>query len=514
MCVTNVYGVEMSGDEDEGLFEDNAKKSRKRKDRFDKSIYSPPSINMSEKAWVQINEGSDKVVAVFKNVHNQTIIAGSVIAQSGCWSMLKGGLTVNLTSPAQLHFESENSTIELWADNISLQPFTKDQWIDQQSESIKKIRQRKVRFHVADKEGKMVQGAKVSIEQTRPHFPLGCATAETILTNTAYQDWFTARFKVTTFDNEIKWYYTETSRGHENYSIPDAMLAFTKQHGISVRGHNIFWDDPRFQPNWVKSLAPEEFVAAVNNRLDSVVLRYSGQVIGWDVVNENVHFSFFEDKLGVNASAILFQRAQQLDPKTTMFMNEYNTLEYAKDLNGTPAKYLQKLMEIRSFPGNEGLLAGIGLESHFSEPNIPYMRACLDILGATKLPIWLTELDVARGPNQALYLEEIMREGYSHPSVHGIIVWAGWKPTGCSRMCLTDNYFKNLPAGNVVDKLIGEWKIQKLEGMTDVNGVYEHHIFHGEYFINVTSPYTTISLMQQLEVTNDTLEPLDVWISI
>ncbi|KAJ4945364.1 hypothetical protein NE237_002687 [Protea cynaroides] len=30
--VTNVYGVEMSGDEDEGLFEDNAKKSRKRKD--------------------------------------------------------------------------------------------------------------------------------------------------------------------------------------------------------------------------------------------------------------------------------------------------------------------------------------------------------------------------------------------------------------------------------------------------------------------------------------------------
>lgn len=30
-------------------------------------------------------------------------------------------------------------------------------------------------------------------------------------------------------------------------------------------------------------------------------------------------------------------------------------------------------------------------------------------------------------------------------------------------MCLTDNQFKNLPAGDVVDKLINEWRTKSLE---------------------------------------------------
>jgi hypothetical protein len=30
------------------------------------------------------------------------------------------------------------------------------------------------------------------------------------------------------------------------------------------------------------------------------------------------------------------------------------------------------------------------------------MRSCLDILGSTGLPIWLTEVDVGKDPNQVL----------------------------------------------------------------------------------------------------------------
>ncbi|XP_059648018.1 endo-1,4-beta-xylanase 4-like isoform X2 [Cornus florida] len=483
-------------------------------DSFSQWLYLEEGLLYSFSAWVQISEGNEIVVAKFRNSQNLSMIVGSVIAQPGCWSMLKGGLTVDVTMPAELHFESKNTSIELWVDNVSLQPFTRSQWRDQQSKSLKKIRKRRVRFHVSNKKGKRLQGVKINIKQTRPHFPLGCATALTILENKAYQNWFTKRFTATTFDNEMKWYFTEEIRGHENYSIPDAMLAFAKQHRISVRGHNIFWDNPKYNMDWVRSMSPKELLSAAMTRMGSIMSRYSGEVIAWDVMNENLHFSFFEDKIGPNASAMFYKIAQALDYETPMFMNEYNTLEYVEDMNSIPAKYVEKLRKIKSFLGNEEMVVGIGLQGHFSEPNIAYMRASLDFLGATKMPIWITELDVERGSNQATYLEEIMREAYSHPAVEGIIVWSGWKPTGCSNMCLTNNDFKNLPAGDVVDKLIEEWKTDNLQGVTDENGVYANHIFHGEYIVTVSNAFAGENLTKHLVVTSDKSEPFDVWISI
>lgn len=200
----------------------------------------------------------------------------------------------------------------------------------------------------------------------------------------------------------MKWYVTENTRGKEDYSLPDAMLAFATQNGIPVRGHTILWDDVQFQPSWVKSLQPAELKAAADKRLQSVVSRYAGKVIGWDVVNENLHFSFFENSLGANASAVFFQNAHQLDSKTTMFMNEFNTIEQSGDSKVTPALYLQKLKEIRSFKGNDGP-TGIGLEGHFDKPNIPYMRASIDTLSAAGVPIWLTEVDVRESANQVYF---------------------------------------------------------------------------------------------------------------
>ncbi|KAK2974753.1 hypothetical protein RJ640_010013 [Escallonia rubra] len=70
---------------------------------------------------------------------------------------------------------------------------------------------------------------------------------------------------------------------------------------------------------------------AAAQRINSVVSRYKGELIAWDVVNENLHFSFFEDKLGKNASEIFYSSAYHLDPRMTMFMNEYNTIEYSGD---------------------------------------------------------------------------------------------------------------------------------------------------------------------------------------
>ncbi|XP_042515955.1 endo-1,4-beta-xylanase 5-like [Macadamia integrifolia] len=469
-------------------------------DSFSQKLYLLKDRLYTFSAWVQVVEGNVPVTAVF-STSGGMIHAGAVHAESGCWSMLKGGLTVNSSGPVELYFESKNTTVEIWVDSVSLQPFTKKQWSSHHDQSVEKVRKRKVRFQAVDAEGKTFAGAKVSIIQKKASFPFGSAISKAILNNPAYRNWFTSRFTVTTFENEMKWYSTEPSPGKEDYSIPDAMLALAKQSGISVRGHNIFWDDPKFQPEWVKSLSPDQLRQAAAKRIDSIVSRYKGQLIAWDVVNENLHFSFFEDKLGGDASAGFYQRAHQLDGGTTLFMNEYNTIEDSRDGMSTPAKYLQKLRGFQS----AGQI-GIGVESHFGIPNIPYMRSSLDVLAAANLPIWITELDVGKNPNQAQFLEEIIREAHAHPAIKGIVMWAAWRPEGCNIMCLTDNNFKNLATGDVVDKLINEWSPRNLVGSTDDNGTFEISLFHGDYEATFTHPSKNSTSTMSLEVTTGTAE--------
>jgi GH35 family endo-1,4-beta-xylanase len=286
-------------------------------------------------------------------------------------------------------------------------------------------------------------------------------------------------------ENEMKWYSTEYNQNQELYEIPDKMLALAEKYNISVRGHNVFWDDQSKQMDWVSRLSVPQLKKAMAKRMENVVSRYAGKLIHWDVLNENLHYSFFEDKLGKYASGEVFKEVGKLDNKSILFMNEYNTIEEPNDAAPLPRKYLAKLKQIQSYPGNSKLKYGIGLESHFGTPNIPYVRGSLDTLAQAKVPIWLTEVDVKKGPKQVEYLEEVMREGFAHPGVKGIVLWGAWHAKECYVMCLTDKNFKNLPVGDVVDKLIAEWKAVPKDAKTDDNGIFEAELFQGEYNVTV-----------------------------
>ncbi|CAL0316336.1 unnamed protein product [Lupinus luteus] len=453
-------------------------------------------------AWFQISEGSESVSAIFKTNGSGLIRVGQVIAKHGCWTLLKGGIVANFSSNAEILFESKNSRVEIWADSISLQPFTEKRWRQHQDENIERVRKSKVRFQVTDINESALQGATVFINQTSSRFPFGCGMNDHILTSKDYQSWFASRFKYTTFTNQMKWYYTEAERGVENYTIADTMLKFTKENGISVRGHNILWDNPKQQPEWVKTLSPKELKEAAAKRIESVVSRYRGQLIAWDVMNENLHFRFYEDKLGENASAEYYAKAYQLDPNTTMFLNEFNTLEYRMDELSSPWNYLKKLKEILSFPGTDGISAALGLQGHFgtSQPNLPYIRSAIELLSTAGVPLWLTELSVDPNPKQAEFFELILRECYSHPAVEGIIMFAGPAVAGFNETTLVDANFKNTAAGDVVDKLIEEWGTKPQKAIADSTGSVEISLHHGDYDVIVTHPLTNSSITLNLSV--------------
>ncbi|KAL3634686.1 hypothetical protein CASFOL_021740 [Castilleja foliolosa] len=441
-------------------------------------------------AWLQLSHGNEEVTAILKTKTSNEI-AGRIMAQNGCWSMLKGGFVANASEPAQLVFESHNTEVDIWADSISLQPFTQEEWISHQEQNTERVRKTNIKFQAVDQHGHPVPNATISIRQSNSNFSVGMAINKNILNNNAYQNWFTSRFKYTVFTNELKWYSTESSRGSENYSISDALVRFAQSHGVAIRGHNVFWDDPKFQPLWVNGLSTNDLRIAANKRIYSVMNKYKGQLFHWDVMNENLHFNFFESKLGFNASTIFYLEANKIDGKTIPFLNEYNTIEYKGDGASSPYKYLEKIRELRKH-GYYGPL-GIGLESHFSSSNLDlaYVRSAIDQLASAKLPIWATEMDVSAGPNQATYLEQILNELHSHAAVQGIMVWAAWSPGGCnSRMCLVDNNFKNLPTGDVVDRFRSRltYAEEVISATTDSNGFYQGPLYHGEYEVKIGHP--------------------------
>lgn len=104
---------------------------------------------------------------------------------------------------------------------------------------------------------------------------------------------------------------------------------------------------------------------------------------------------------------------------------------------------------------------------------------------------------------QAIYLEQVLREGFSHPAVDGIMLWTALHPNGCYQMCLTDNNLQSLPAGDTVDKLLKEWETGEVNGLTDDHGSHSFFGFLGEYKIRVQygnrTANSTLSLSQSDE---------------
>ncbi|MCD7451142.1 hypothetical protein HAX54_009767 [Datura stramonium] len=120
---------------------------------------------------------------------------GWAIARSGCWSMIKGGLILDTSGPVDLYFEANNTAIELWADSISVQPFSQEEWKFHRRQSSEKVRKAKVKIQAVDSRGQPLPNATVTLAQQRNNFPFGNAISQHILNNKAYQDWFTSRFK-------------------------------------------------------------------------------------------------------------------------------------------------------------------------------------------------------------------------------------------------------------------------------------------------------------------------------
>lgn len=247
-------------------------------------------------------------------------------------------------------------------------------------------------------------------------------------------------------ENEGKWGSVQRGETVWNWGPMDQTYAFAKANGLPIRFHVLIWGNQ--QPRWMAGLSVDEQRQHIENWFEAVATRYP-DLDYVEVVNEPLHdppscdhagnkgsncadsgdylkaLGGYNDTDGTGWDWVLnaFRLARQhFGPDTKLVINEYNIL--SSSTNTT--QYL-KIIELLQA---EGLIDVIGVQGHAFSTRGPthMMRANLDRLAATGLPIQVTEMDID-GPTDEVQLTQYQRVFpllWEHPAVEGITLW-GWR---------------------------------------------------------------------------------------
>ena len=103
-----------------------------------------------------------------------------------------------------------------------------------------------------------------------------------------------ANYNVITPENCMKPQPTQPSEDTFNWTTPDAMVKWCQDNNIKVWGHTLCWHAQTanwfFQPGADgKPVTRELAMARLKNHIATVVGRYKGRLMGWDVVNEAIN---------------------------------------------------------------------------------------------------------------------------------------------------------------------------------------------------------------------------------
>jgi GH35 family endo-1,4-beta-xylanase len=393
--------------------------------------------------------------------------------------------SANLLSRIALCFAatiSSLTTASVWSQQAD--------WKQRANQRIRNLRQRDAQIRVLDNQGQPVAGVTVEVKQTQKAFAFGAALSPTILRDPTYQKFFLAHFNWAVFENDMKWYSNEGRRGREDYSRADAMLSWCNEHEIPVRGHCIFWEPEKWQPRWLRGLEGEELRVAVEQRIDSIATRYRGKIVHWDVNNEMLHGTFFQDRLGEGIHAWMFKRAHEVDPQARLFVNEFNVLSVDKDFEETQVD--EYVAQIEKLIDAGAPIHGVGIQGHIwsqtvlDQPEI--LKKNLDKVAKLGLPIWISEYDSAFNDERANAdcLEAVYRTAYSHPAVEGIMAWVFWAGNSWrgSNAGLARRDWSLNAAGQRYEVLMDEWSTNA-SGASDANGFFTFRGFHGNYSVTL-----------------------------
>jgi len=373
-------------------------------------------------------------------------------------------------------------------------------------EAIRKVRMGTLIVHAAP-------GAEVRVEQLRHEFWFGAALASQMFSGrmdsedaARYKKVFLENFNAAVTENALKWHAMEPRQGQVDYSIVDAILQWTGQHDIPLRGHNIFWGVPdRVQP-WQKAMDDATLRETLKARALDIGKRYRGRFAEYDLNNEMLHANYYEDRLGPEITRDMASWVRQEDPNAVLFLNDYDILT-GKRLDDYVA-HIQRFLD-QGVP-----IGGIGVQGHLHGDSFDpeALRGALARLAAFKLPIRITEFNFPgqrskyygkRGVRlsdeeeqaKARALADYYRICFAQPAVEGILMWGFWE--GANWIPVSALYRRDwsaTPAADAYRDLVFKEWWTTWRGRTDAQGKCEVRAFYGRYRITANDKETVVSL--------------------
>lgn len=360
-------------------------------------------------------------------------------------------------------------------------------------------------------------GDKVTVEQLSHEFWFGCAISNSLAGGRwsekdlkKYKQHFLENFNAAVTENAVKWPRMEPERGKVNYRVVDAILKWTGENDIPLRGHNLFWGIEKFVQPWVKELDDEELRSTIKNRAESITARYKGRFAEYDLNNEMIHGNYYEQRLGPEITKLMAEWAHNGDPDAKLWLNDYDIL--------TGNRLADYMEHIRTLLDQKVPIAGIGVQGHLHAESFDRdaLRRALDSLAIFGLPIRITEFNIP-GQRSKYYRENITtmtaqeeeakardlvdyyKICFAHPAVKGILMWGFWE--GANWIPVSSLYKRDwtpTPAAVAYRKLIFEEWWTKYSGTVGTNGTITVRAFFGEHKITIDGASKALDLKDDI----------------
>jgi endo-1,4-beta-xylanase len=238
-------------------------------------------------------------------------------------------------------------------------------------------------------------------------------------------------------ENGGKWGSVERTRNVMNWSDMDASYALAKKYNMLFKAHTLIWGAQ--QPSWIATLDTASQRQEIEQWFSLQAARYPDMAY-IDVVNEPLHnapngmlpwgsttknVDYAKALGGAGATGwdwIIksFRMARKYFPNSKLILNEYRVI----NSSSTTQNYIKIIKLLQA----ENLIDGIGEQAHAfttAGTSATTLKANLDALAATGLPIYLTEMDID-GATDLIQLKEMQRVFpvfWKHPAVKGITFW-------------------------------------------------------------------------------------------
>jgi len=188
-----------------------------------------------------------------------------------------------------------------------------------------------------------------------------------------------------------------------NWDDADKLVAFGEKNKQVVTGHCLMWHSQIGRWMFIdadgKDVSPEVLKERMRQHILTVVGRYKGRVLGWDVVNEafedngTYRNSKFYQILGKDFIKYAFQFAHEADPNAELYYNDYNV--------ETPAKCDAIVQLVKELKAAGCRIDAVGSQAHWhmNSPTLEATETTIKKLKDAGVKVLYTELDISILPS-------------------------------------------------------------------------------------------------------------------